>query len=226
MDPDVVAKVFEPFFTTKPVGKGTGLGLSQVHGFVKQSGGHVSIYSEVGQGTTIKLYLPRLQQSQDELPIKVQEPQPLLPSIQGATILVVEDEEMVRQFSVAALTETGYVVLEAADGPAVLALLEQHPEIALLFTDVVLAGPMNGRMLADAALALRPDLPVLFTTGYTRNAIIHHGRLDESVNFLGKPFTTAALAAKIGHLLTTGEPTESSKSRYDALKDAEADQTI
>ena len=201
MSSDVVAKVFEPFFTTKPVGKGTGLGLSQVYGFAQQSGGHVAVSSEVGQGTTIKLYLPRLRQR--PAPPTVAPPQPIgmAPATDGETILIVEDEDMVRQFGVAALSEAGYRVLAAADGPSGLELLNKHPEIRLLFTDVVLAGPMNGRMLADAALMLRPGLPVMFTTGYTRNAIIHHGRLDEGVNFIGKPFTMDALSAKIRFLL-------------------------
>ncbi|WP_156652655.1 response regulator, partial [Methylobacterium sp. Leaf86] len=201
-------KVFEPFFTTKPVGKGTGLGLSQVHGFVKQSGGHVWIRSVVGQGTTISLHLPRSSGSGDTAPVKTEDTRALLSGARGETILVVEDEELVRQFSAAALAETGYVVLEASDGPAALGILERYPEVALLFTDVVLAGPMNGRMLADRALALRPALPVLFTSGYARDAFVHHGRLDEGVNFLGKPFTTDALAAKIHHLLGAGGHTD------------------
>jgi CheY-like chemotaxis protein len=200
MPAEVAARAFEPFFTTKAVGQGTGLGLSQVYGFVKQSGGHVAIYSEPSEGTTVKLYLPRLN-SVAEAPAEPAKPEPLAVSARRETILVVEDEEMVRRFSVEALEEAGYRVLESGDGPTGLALLRAHSEVALLFTDVVLAGPMNGRALADEASRLRPDLTVLFTTGYTRNAIIHHGRLDEGVNFIGKPFTVRALASKVRGLL-------------------------
>ena len=197
MPPEVLAQVFEPFFTTKPVGKGTGLGLSQVYGFAKQSHGHCAIYSEVGHGTTVKLYLPRL----------VRVPEAPLPAIvapaapdlgeRGETILLVEDEPLVREFGATVLREAGYRVLEAEDGAAGLALLGANAEVALLFTDVVLTGPMNGRQLADAAHRLRPGLRVLFTTGYTRNAIIHHGRLDDDVDLIGKPFTPDALAGAV-----------------------------
>jgi signal transduction histidine kinase/ActR/RegA family two-component response regulator len=202
MSPDVVARAFEPFFTTKPIGKGTGLGLSQVYGFAKQSFGHVTIYSEPGQGTTIKLYLPR-HSGQSEA-VAETTPQTVEPVFKGGgdqTVLVVEDEDLVRQFSVAALSEAGYRVLDAADGARALEIIDAHPEIALLFTDVVLMGAFNGRTLADAALKRRPDLKVLFTTGYTRNAIIHHGRLDEDVDFIGKPFNTPALVAKVRSVL-------------------------
>lgn len=200
--PDVVAKVFEPFFTTKPIGKGTGLGLSQVYGFAKQSGGHVAIYSELGQGTTVKLYLPRLRQAVIESTPSAAKPSELsLPAGRGETVLVVEDDQMVRDFAVAALEEAGYQVVAAPEGPSGLALLDAHPEVALLFTDVVLTGSMNGREVADAAGARRPDLKVLFTTGYTRNAIIHHGRLDDGIHFLGKPYTATALTTKVRELL-------------------------
>ncbi|WP_406854411.1 ATP-binding protein [Alsobacter sp. KACC 23698] len=207
MTPEVMSKAFEPFFTTKPVGKGTGLGLSQVYGFVKQSQGHASIYSEPGHGTTVKLYLPRFRQA-GEPRTEVVATASARPSSaargRGETVLVVEDEPLVRDFSVNALEEAGYRVLSAEDGPGGLALLDAHPEVALLFTDVVLTGPMNGRQVADEALKRRPDLRVLFTTGYTRNAIIHHGRLDDGVHLLGKPFTAEALAEKVGALLTDG----------------------
>ena len=201
MPPDVAARAFDPFFTTKAVGRGTGLGLSQVYGFAKQSGGHVAIYSELGQGTTIKLYLPRIRQGEEASRIVEAVAEPSLAVATGETILVVEDEEIVRRFTSAALREAGYEVVEAADGPAGIELVRSRPAISLLFTDVVLAGPINGRHVADEALKLRPDLKVLFTTGYTRNAIIHHGRLDEGVNFIGKPFTAAALAARVRSLL-------------------------
>jgi signal transduction histidine kinase/ActR/RegA family two-component response regulator len=200
MSREVLERVFEPFFTTKPVGKGTGLGLAQVYGFMKQSGGHAAIYSEPGQGTTVKLYLPRYRGA-DEVVDRAEPGMDRPPVGSGETILVVEDDEMVRRFTVEALGEAGYRVLEASDGPAGLRLLDKEPQIALLFTDVVLAGPLNGRKLADAALQRRPDLKVVFTTGYTRNAIIHHGRLDEGVNFLGKPFTSSDLLHKVTTVL-------------------------
>ena len=206
MSPEVVAKVFEPFFTTKPAGKGTGLGLSQVWGFAKQSGGHAAIYSEPGQGTAVKLYLPRVRDGAAAEAGAVPAPamaalEPVPPTGRGETVLVVEDDRMVREFATVSLEEAGYRVLAAEDGPAALALLAAHPEVALVFTDVVLTGPMTGKALADAAAARRPGLPVLFTTGYTRNAIIHHGRLDEGVEFLGKPYTAPALARKLRELL-------------------------
>ena len=203
MPPEVMAKAFDPFFTTKPVGKGTGLGLSQVYGFARQSDGHAAIYSEPGEGTTIRLYLPRFRATGANPAAGIDPPPPaaIPPRARGETILVVEDERIVREVSAAALRDAGYKVIEAAEAAEGLDLLKAHPEVALLFTDVVLTGPMNGRHLADAAAALRPGLPVLFTTGYTRNAIIHHGRLDEGVNFLGKPFTAGTLAAKVGALL-------------------------
>ena len=203
MSPEVVAQAFEPFFTTKPVGKGTGLGLSQVCGFAKQSGGHVAIYSEPGHGTTIKLYLPRFRVSTDT----VKHPSQDRAQIEsphtgnGELILVIEDESSVREFTTLALQEAGYTVLAAEDGPTGLALLDANPSISMLFTDVVLIGPLNGRKVADEALRRRPELPVLFTTGYTRNAIIHHGRLDEDVKLITKPFTAAELAAKVSEIL-------------------------
>jgi PAS domain S-box-containing protein len=208
MTQEVVAKAFEPFFTTKPVGKGTGLGLSQVYGFAKQSNGHAAIYSEVGLGTTVKLYLPRFRQAADDPATLVssREQAPKRSTLQGSVgrgevILVVEDEQIVREFSVLALEEAGFTVLAAEDGPSGLALLDAHPEVTLLFTDVVLTGPLNGRKVADEALRRRPLLRVLFTTGYTRNAIIHHGRLDEGVQFIGKPFTAVALAERVRQIL-------------------------
>ena len=206
MAPEVVSKAFEPFFTTKPVGKGTGLGLSQVYGFAKQSGGHVAIYSEPGLGTTVKVYLPRFQQtgeitaSRSMIKANTEVPRLMLAK-SGETLLVVEDEAMVREFAVSALEEAGYRVHAAEDGPSGLALLDANPDVALLFTDVVLTGPMNGRKVADESMRRRADLKVLFTTGYTRNAIIHHGRLDEGVELLGKPFTAVSLTAKVRGLL-------------------------
>uniref|UniRef100_UPI0038990A1D ATP-binding protein n=1 Tax=Microvirga lotononidis TaxID=864069 RepID=UPI0038990A1D len=196
MDKATLGKVFEPFFTTKEVGKGTGLGLSQVYGFVRQSEGHVQIYSEVGEGTTVKVYLPRFigtaTHSAESL-----EKSSAVPSGFGETILVVEDQSDLRQFTTESLRELGYRVLEASDGRTALGIFEQHPEIDLLFTDVVLTGGMNGRVLADEVLRRRPNLKVLFTTGYTSNAIVHHGRLDPGVHLIGKPYTYAELASKV-----------------------------
>ena len=200
MTAEVLASAFEPFFTTKDVGHGTGLGLSQVYGFVKQSGGHIKIYSELGQGTTVKLYLPRLIAQDGEIVGDAGE-RALPKATRSEVILVVEDEEGVRAFTVEMLRELGYGVLEAANGHVALRLIEANPAIQLLFTDVGLPGGVNGRQLADAALRARPDLKVLFTSGYTRNAIVHGGRLDAGVALIGKPFTYAALAEKISQVL-------------------------
>ncbi len=205
MTPDVVANAFEPFFTTKPVGKGTGLGLSQVYGFAKQSGGHAAIYSEPDEGTTIKLYMPRYRgvaATQAEGVAPEVAPERAKENATGQLVLVVEDDAGVREFTAAALRESGYQVVHAADAEQALSLLPEHEDIALLFTDIVLTGSMNGRKLADKVKILRPDLPVLFTTGYTRNAIIHHGRLDEGIAFIGKPFTVRALSAKVAEVLS------------------------
>jgi PAS domain S-box-containing protein len=195
------ARVFEPFFTTKPQGQGTGLGLAQVYGFIKQSGGHVAVYSEPGEGTTVKLYLPRLRAGAPELPT----PALLLPSgvLSGKdeTILLVEDEEGVRKFCAEILQDLGYRVLQAETAAEALRIAAGEARIDLLFTDVVLPGGTNGRVLANEILTLRPETVVLFTTGYTRNAIIHHGRLDDGVNFLGKPYTAAALGEMVQRLL-------------------------
>jgi CheY-like chemotaxis protein len=199
MDAETVARAFEPFFTTKPVGKGTGLGLSQVYGFVKQSGGHVKIYSEVGIGTTVRIYLPRLPAGAAPAPVPAPHPTPT--GTRNETILVVEDDEGVRQQSVDNLRELGYRVIEARDGPSALQQLAEHPDADLLFTDVVLPGGMSGAQLAARVRALRPQLRVLFTTGYARNAIVHHGRLDPGVALLTKPYSYAALADKIRDVL-------------------------
>jgi PAS domain S-box-containing protein len=203
MTEEVMSRAFDPFFTTKPVGKGTGLGLSQVFGFVKQSGGHVRLYSEIGQGTTVKIYLPRYIRKGSALE---EEREVIEPIVHGTeTVLVVEDEEDVRIYSVESLRELGFSVLEAPDGPTALQLLEQHPEIDLLFTDVGLPG-INGRELVEAARRLRPNLKVLFTTGYARNAIVHQGRLDEGVDLLTKPFTRAQLATRVRDVLDAEPP--------------------
>jgi PAS domain S-box-containing protein len=200
MERATMERVFEPFFTTKEAGKGTGLGLSQVYGFVRQSNGHVRIYSELGEGTTIKIYLPRLIGS-DEEPAEMPAKSPVMVKGAGETILVVEDEPDLRAYTIEALCDLGYRVLEAATGREALRIVEQHPEIELLFTDVVLGNGMNGRVLADEVARRRPELPVLFTTGYTANAIVHHGRLDPGMHLIGKPFTYAELAAKVRRML-------------------------
>jgi CheY-like chemotaxis protein len=199
MAEDVVAKAFEPFFTTKDVGKGTGLGLSQVFGFAKQSGGHAAIYSEVGQGTTVKLYLPRFTGTDTAAP-GVVEDSDLPLARDGEFILVVEDEQRVRHFAVDALRELGYTTLSASSPGNALELLAATPQVTMLFTDIVMP-EMNGRELADHALAARPDLKVLFTTGYTRNAVVHNGMLDIGVAFLPKPYTVRQLAWKVREVL-------------------------
>lgn len=202
MSRETAARVFEPFFTTKDVGKGTGLGLSMVYGFTKQSGGHVKIYSEEGLGTTVKIYLPRLLSDAvaEETPVRL----PPEPSRAQETILVVEDDDDVRTYTVECLRELGYRVLEAHDGASALRLLERQEQgIDLLFTDVVMPG-MTGRELADAAVAHQPGLRVLYTSGYTRNAIAHGGRLDDGVEMIGKPFTAATLAQKVNDVLDKG----------------------
>ena len=199
MPPEVQERAFDPFFTTKASGIGTGLGLSQVYGFVKQSGGHVKIYSEPGQGTAIKIYLPRYLGAAPEVGETIE--RAALPEGDGdTTVLVVEDEAGVRRYSSDALRELGYRVLEAEDAGAALRLIEANSDIKLLFTDVVMPG-MNGRKLSEAAIARRPALKVLFTTGYTRNAIVHNGMLDPGVSLLSKPFTLDQLARKIADML-------------------------
>ncbi|MDG2520634.1 PAS domain-containing protein [Caulobacter segnis] len=198
MAPEVAAKAFDPFFTTKEVGRGTGLGLSQVYGFVKQSGGHVKIYSEVGQGTTVKVYLPRFTGVMDAAEESAAAHD--LPQGEAELVLVVEDDAGVRRFSVEALSELGYAVLEADGAQAALKLIDAHPNIALLFTDVVMP-EVNGRKLADEARRRRPDLKVLFTTGYTRNAVVHNGVLDPGVQLIGKPFSIEDLATRVRAVL-------------------------
>jgi PAS domain S-box-containing protein len=198
MDQETLQKVFEPFFTTKEAGKGTGLGLSQVYGFVRQTGGHIRIYSEVGHGTTVKIYLPRLVGV-----AAAEEAAQISTVVDGGseTILVVEDHEDLRAYSAGVLHELGYVVLEAPDGRAALEVLQSHNDIALLFTDVVMPAGLDGRQLAEEATRRRPGIKVLYTTGYTRNAIVHNGKLDQGVNLISKPFTYRELATKVRQLL-------------------------
>jgi signal transduction histidine kinase len=199
MPPEVIAKAFDPFFTTKKSGAGTGLGLSQVYGFVTQSGGQVKIHSEVGKGTTIKIYLPCY--FGDAAPREDAADKAPIPTNDGSiTVLVVEDEDAVRAHATEALQELGYRVLQAGAAAAALRTIDDHPEIGLLFTDVVMPD-MNGRRLSEEALRRRPALKVLFTTGYTRDAIVHDGMLDPDVELLRKPFTLEQLARKVAEVL-------------------------
>ncbi len=199
MTPEIAARAFEPFFTTKHVGKGTGLGLSQVYGFVRQSGGTVKIYSEPAFGTTVKIYLPRHYGQDEELP--PQQPTARITGGRGAEIImVVEDEDRVRAVSAEALRDLGYTVVEAAGPRQALALIDAGQEVSLLFTDVVMPD-MSGRELADIMRARLPGLKVLFTTGYTRNAIVHNGVLDHGTQLLTKPFTIEHLARKVRTML-------------------------
>jgi signal transduction histidine kinase len=200
MPPHVIERAFDPFYTTKGVGKGTGLGLSQVFGFVKQSGGHVKIYSEPDVGTTVKLYLPRYFGEAEVAGTGEPAMETLPRALDDEIILVVEDEDRVRHMSVDALRELGYVVVQAADANQAMTVLEIQPRIDLLFTDIVMPD-MNGRVLSDRAREKRPDLKVLYTTGYTRNAIVHNGMLDHDVAFLAKPFTIQQLAVKVREVL-------------------------
>ena len=199
MGPEVIARAFEPFFTTKPLGQGTGLGLSMVYGFAKQSEGHLKIYSEVRTGTTVKLYLPRHRGvAPEEEPAAPAQRAPRAEA--GETVLVVEDEPVVRDLIVDVLQDLGYRALEAADGPSGLKLLQSRGRIDLLVTDVGLPG-LNGRQLADHARERRPDLKVLFITGYAENATLANGFLDPGMEMITKPFAVEALATKIRSMI-------------------------
>ena len=201
MDEDVLSHAIEPFFTTKEVGRGTGLGLSMVYGFIKQSGGHIRVYSERGHGTTVKIYLPRFYGPlPDNDTGTVSRATPVCGG--DETVLVCEDDDKVRAYTVDVLKELGYRVMEADNGAAALQALETASEpIDLLFTDVILPGGMTGADIAQQARAQQPGLRILFATGYARNAIIHHGRLDPGVELLTKPFTYAELATKVREML-------------------------
>jgi CheY-like chemotaxis protein len=205
MPPEIIARVFDPFFTTKPEGKGTGLGLSQVHGFVKQSGGHIKIYSEPGRGTTVKLYLPRTRKPQE-----LQEPIIPTANIVGGseTILVVEDDENVRGAAIDILTDLGYAVLKAENADQALAILKSGARVDLLFTDVVMPGSLNARDFTRLAEKLCPKMRILYSSGYTQNAIVHNGQLDDNISLLGKPYRKDILALKIRSLLD-GSPENS-----------------
>jgi CheY-like chemotaxis protein len=195
MSPDTIAKAFEPFFTTKPIGQGTGLGLSMIYGFAQQSEGYAKIYSELGKGTTFKLYLPRHRGDADEEE-PVQTPGEAPASEAGEVVLVIEDEAVVRGLIVEELKELGYVALEAVDGAKGLAMLQSRRRIDLLVTDIGLPG-LNGRQVADAARELRPTLKVLFMTGYAENAALASGFLEPGMEMITKPFAMEALATRI-----------------------------
>jgi PAS domain S-box-containing protein len=204
-------RVFDPFFTTKPLGEGTGLGLSMVYGFVKQSGGHIRVYSEVGQGTTVRLYLPRHSGAAED-----RENDVLIPSTPqvsaGETVLVVDDEELIRQLVVEVLTDLGYAALEAADGRQAMAILQSAGRIDLLVTDVGLPGGMNGRQLADVSRQLRPKLPVLFITGYAETAVVGNGHLGPGMAVITKPFQMDALMATISRIIVNANDGSSDDS--------------
>jgi len=207
MPAEVIARAFEPFYSTKGAGKGTGLGLSQVYGFVKQTGGHVKIYSEPGHGTTVKIYLPRHVGAADVVPDHLARANAKSESLRGRDdeiILVVEDDESVRHFTVDALRELGYTVIQAEDAKRALSVLSLQPRIDLLFTDIIMPDT-NGRKLAEQVVQLRPTVKVLYTTGYTRNAVVHNGVLDAEVAFIAKPFTVDQLAAKVRQVLDTSK---------------------
>ncbi|ESQ79430.1 hypothetical protein AEYBE204_10510 [Asticcacaulis sp. YBE204] len=199
MSPEIMAKAFDPFFTTKDVGKGTGLGLSQVYGFIKQSGGHVRIYSEIGHGTTLKIYLPRGEGASGAEEVDDRHAG-ALDGDPREVILVVDDEPAVRQFSVDALTELGYRVLQAESAAQALQILHQNDNVTLLFTDIIMPD-VNGRKLVDEVMKTWPRMKVLYTTGYTRNAVVHNGVVDKGVNLIGKPFTIDELATRVREVL-------------------------
>ncbi len=201
MDPDVIARAFDPFFTTKPIGQGTGLGLSMVYGFAGQSGGAARIYSEIGKGSMVCIYLPRHAgetAAEDEALQAVND----APRAEGGeTILLVDDEPLVRMLAVEQLEELGYSVIEAEDGPSAMRVLNSQRDISLLITDVGLPGGMNGRQVADAARVSRPGLEVLFITGYAENAVLNHGHLEQGMHVMTKPFQMDAFARRVKDLI-------------------------
>jgi PAS domain S-box-containing protein len=198
MPADVIAKAFDPFFTTKPLGQGTGLGLSMIYGFLRQSGGQVRVYSEVGKGTTMCLYLPRFTGSEG-VPSDVEEA--AVDRGDGETVLVIDDEPAIRMLVTEALEENGYQVIQAEDGPGGLKVLQTERRIDLLITDVGLPGGLNGRQVADAARETRPELRVLFITGFAENAVVGNGHLEAGMAVITKPFVMAALANRVRELL-------------------------
>jgi len=204
MPPEVAARVFEPFFTTKPIGEGTGLGLSMIYGFARQSGGQVRIYSEVGLGTTVCIYLPRHYGAVEDETVdgRIAE---LPRSEQGETVLVVDDEPTVRMLVTDILEDLGYAAIEAGDSATGLKVLQSDVRIDLLVTDVGLPGGMNGRQMADAARGHRPDLKVLFITGYAENAVLGNGTLPPGMAVLTKPFAMDTMAARIRSMIEGGK---------------------
>jgi PAS domain S-box-containing protein len=200
MAPEVIARAFDPFFTTKPTGQGTGLGLSMIHGFARQSGGEVRVYSEVGRGTTMCLYLPRHHGAEAAIETLAASAETVQPGA-GERVLVVDDEPTVRMLVAEVLEQFGYVAIEASDGAMGLKVLQSGTAVDLLVTDIALPGGVNGRQLADAARALRPGLPVLFITGYAENALIGNGQLEPGMQVITKPFAMEALASRIQDLL-------------------------
>ena len=197
MPPDVVAKAFDPFFTTKPLGKGTGLGLSMIYGFVRQSGGQVRAYSEVGEGTTMCIYLPRHMGVVDD---NTAQAETAVERGFGETVLVVDDEPNIRMLVSEVLTEQHYRILDAKDGPSAFAILESGKRIDLMITDVGLPGGLNGRQIADRARVLHPKLQILFITGYAENAAVSN-HLEAGMSVLTKPFAMATLANKVREML-------------------------
>jgi CheY-like chemotaxis protein len=206
MTPETVAKAFDPFFTTKPIGQGTGLGLSMVYGFARQSGGQARIYSELGQGSTVTIYLPR-HVAGDGAPV-AEAPAAAAPRAGGVaahhTVLLVDDEVALRGLVADSLREDGFTILEAGSAPSALASLRSDASIDLLVTDVGLPGGMNGRQMADAARTTRRELKVLFITGYAENAVLGNGHLDRGMDILTKPFEIAQLTAKVRAILDRG----------------------
>jgi CheY-like chemotaxis protein len=201
MSEEVRRRIFEPFFTTKPKGTGTGLGLSTTYGVVKQANGSIEVYSEAGRGTTFKIYLPRVEGGA----ARPREPSPPMGMLEGSeTVLLVEDEKIVRNLGVRILAGSGYRVMHAGNGDEAIRLAMEHGErIDLLLTDVVMPG-MSGRELANRFSRIHPEARVLFTSGYTENAIVHHGVLDEGVSFIGKPYSPSALAKKVREVIDQG----------------------
>lgn len=205
MPASVLERIFEPFFTTKEVGKGTGLGLSMVYGFARQSGGHVAIYSELGEGTTVKLYLPRAEATSVTETVVLEKDQTSRPLAGNETILLVEDEAAVLCITSRILERLGYMVFQAKDGQEALGILAKEGPVDLLLTDVVLPGGMSGPDIAKLAQQKVPGLKILYMSGYTENAILHHGRMDEGTSLIGKPFSNADLGARVRQVLDSTE---------------------
>ncbi|MET0446091.1 MAG: ATP-binding protein, partial [Pseudorhodoplanes sp.] len=198
-----IERVFDPFFTTKPIGQGTGLGLSMVYGFARQSHGYVRIYSEVGQGTMVCIYLPRFHGEEDVANETLNAER--IETGSGKTVLVIDDEPTVRMLVTDALSDLGHACLEAGDGPSGLKFLQSDASIDLLITDVGLPGGMNGRQIAEAARRLRPNLQVLFITGYAENAVLNHGHIEHGMEVLTKPFAVDDLVRRVSRLLLSDQ---------------------